>query len=871
LKVPRPIEDARTYADHVTELRPIAYWRLGEASGTTAVDATGNGYDGTYTNTPTLGVAGALTDDTDTAVEFASGSSEYVNVAYDAALNPATFTVSAWFRTSSAADQSLVGTQYSTAGNFTGYNAYVSSSGFVTVQFGENDATKVTLADATDTADGAWHLAAWTYDGTTARLFVDGVQVDSDTPSFVANGVSPLRIAATGNSTASTWDGALDEVSLHGYALSADEVAALYATGQGTFTTRTVDPDATYADYCVDTLGAVAHWRLNEASGSTFAAWKTSEAFDAAITGTPTLGVAGALAESADTAATFDGSSDYATVPYAAALNPTSAFAISGWVKPGTTASGDYDIVELRDGASNVTYIVRQVGARLHAYVGGTGASHNVQTASDVLAVGEWTHWAFAFDGTTASLYVNGVLKDSDTPSSPTFATSNAVLTFGRSGASAARYFDGDIQAVTLYDKALTATEIANLYTLGSTGYLESDMTNYERTTCRVVEPIRFEDLDGPLRQSFMVALRASDPRIYDDVETVTEDTSVSSNTWSASVSNSGTVETPCTVKVEDADASEFGLSVSQSGSSHAGLSIDAEVDITDPGYIEADGDARTVSMQLPSIGEVISNYSGTLHAHYRFDDASGAPQDSSGNGYHLAVDSGSPTYQQTGLFPNDANTALELSSGSNIVVDTASSSLNALWPSSPGERIFAAFAVENNGSNVVRFKWYRSSNAGFYVDLYDASANGFRVIGGSTQFFSAGSMDLDGNTVVVAMEAAYRTSTTSDVTLTFYNSSGATIGTSTFECDAVDSTSDMGFESSASANATIDELAITDGDLSLSMVGQLTGGAPSAFANLTGLIGWPYLKVGSNTVTATAGDTATQGTLTVTHRNARI
>lgn len=45
----------------------VLHWRLGEASGTTVVDASGNGYTGTYVGTPTLGGAGLLVADSDTA------------------------------------------------------------------------------------------------------------------------------------------------------------------------------------------------------------------------------------------------------------------------------------------------------------------------------------------------------------------------------------------------------------------------------------------------------------------------------------------------------------------------------------------------------------------------------------------------------------------------------------------------------------------------------------------------------------------------------------------------------------------------------------------------------------------------------------
>jgi hypothetical protein len=48
------------YSGTVTDAGPEGYWRLGEASGTTAADASGNGHAGSYVGSPTLGLAGGV-------------------------------------------------------------------------------------------------------------------------------------------------------------------------------------------------------------------------------------------------------------------------------------------------------------------------------------------------------------------------------------------------------------------------------------------------------------------------------------------------------------------------------------------------------------------------------------------------------------------------------------------------------------------------------------------------------------------------------------------------------------------------------------------------------------------------------------------
>jgi hypothetical protein len=66
------------YRSAVLAMNPVAYWRLGETSGTTAVDETGNGHNGTYVGNPNLGQPGAIQGDPNTAVQF--NGTNYVEI-----------------------------------------------------------------------------------------------------------------------------------------------------------------------------------------------------------------------------------------------------------------------------------------------------------------------------------------------------------------------------------------------------------------------------------------------------------------------------------------------------------------------------------------------------------------------------------------------------------------------------------------------------------------------------------------------------------------------------------------------------------------------------------------------------------------------
>lgn len=68
-----------TYPTEVLADSPLVYWRLGEPSGTSAVDASGNSHPGTIVGSPTLGAGGLVAGDADTAFTFDGTISQRVH------------------------------------------------------------------------------------------------------------------------------------------------------------------------------------------------------------------------------------------------------------------------------------------------------------------------------------------------------------------------------------------------------------------------------------------------------------------------------------------------------------------------------------------------------------------------------------------------------------------------------------------------------------------------------------------------------------------------------------------------------------------------------------------------------------------------
>jgi hypothetical protein len=104
-KLARPALASDGYSAAVLAKAPIGYWRLGEAAGPTAADASGLGNDGTYFGNPAFGQPGAITNDPDSAVGFTGpDSQDYVEIldpdsaAYSQPTSGSGLTVEVWMR-----------------------------------------------------------------------------------------------------------------------------------------------------------------------------------------------------------------------------------------------------------------------------------------------------------------------------------------------------------------------------------------------------------------------------------------------------------------------------------------------------------------------------------------------------------------------------------------------------------------------------------------------------------------------------------------------------------------------------------------------------------------------------------------------------
>ncbi len=155
-------------------------------------------------------------------------------------------------------------------------------------------------------------------------------------------------------------------------------------------------------------------------------------------------------------AALFNGSNGYmlGTLPLLPVGN--GAYTISSWFLP--TATGTRGIV----GWGNYGQTRKVIALRLN---GTNGLKHywwNADldgTPAASYSDGQWHHIAAVYDGTTRSMYLDGVLLAQDTPGANT-ATN---LNFRIASTNAGEFFKGSLDEVAIWNNALTVNEIQAL------------------------------------------------------------------------------------------------------------------------------------------------------------------------------------------------------------------------------------------------------------------------------------------------------------------------------------------------------------------------------------------------------------------------
>jgi len=173
---------------------------------------------------------------------------------------------------------------------------------------------------------------------------------------------------------------------------------------------------------------------------------------------------------------TFDGVNDSVNVPMSASLQLTTGMTLEFWMK-GNAAN---TLTSCCQGLVATDMYAAEIAAGgIHFGLSTDNGVTQPFPSSGVVAIStnQWHHIAGTYDGATIALYVDGSLAAS-TPHTGSISANSGFLSIGsEDGRTAAcpacvgtRYFHGLIDEVTVYNRALSASEIANIYGADSFG-----------------------------------------------------------------------------------------------------------------------------------------------------------------------------------------------------------------------------------------------------------------------------------------------------------------------------------------------------------------------------------------------------------------
>lgn len=327
-------------------------------------------------------------------------------------------------------------------------------------------------------ADGVWHHAAATYDGTTWNLYLDGALEGTDSPGRVPNLMSNVTTAVgsslnfvtapTAPTASGFFSGAVDEVRIWNVARTQAQIQA----------TR----NATITSPQTALIGA---WNLSAGTGTSLAD-SSGNGITGTTVGNPTW-TSGFSFSPDNYGLQLNGSSQHATLGNASQLRAAN-FTVELWFKRSGTGVGidtgsggiasaipliTKGRAENESAAQDVNYFfgIDASSARLVADFeeaqvaqGGTapGLNHPV-TGTTVITNDVWHHAAATYDGSSWNLYLDGALDKTLPVNRVANSATNVITAVGSSlqtTGNPAGFFSGAVDEVRVWNVARTQAQI---------------------------------------------------------------------------------------------------------------------------------------------------------------------------------------------------------------------------------------------------------------------------------------------------------------------------------------------------------------------------------------------------------------------------
>ncbi|RJP47639.1 MAG: hypothetical protein C4584_00160, partial [Armatimonadetes bacterium] len=416
---------------------PVAYWSFDSGQGQTAQDLTSNNNDGT------LGADSSVASDDPSwisedlcvsgkCLKF-DGTDDYVNVSNT--INSVQ-TVSFWTKPSSNT-VSLIdfdgGTHYISASSGT-----VSATGFTSPTIYVNGVSGGTL-----TANSWNHIEVTT--GT----------------SFNATAIT------IGKEGANYIKGFIDEPKIYNYARSAAQAKADYnSRGGSKGTSAQIGSPSTSSGRLSE--GLIGYWKMDESSANSCTGG-VNDSCDSSGNGNDGAwnGNATSAAGKYGNGVTFDSAGDFISITNSSSLQLDNTqgdgISLSVWFKADSYPQADNPIIsKMNTSPWNVNYQIDLLNDGTLKIVSWDGSQNNNIGNISGINLGQWYHLVFVMTSSKYYYYLDGFLSSSGNNPFNLYTSVHYNMRIGQDMST--NHFDGTVDNLRVYNRALTPSEVEDLY-----------------------------------------------------------------------------------------------------------------------------------------------------------------------------------------------------------------------------------------------------------------------------------------------------------------------------------------------------------------------------------------------------------------------
>jgi hypothetical protein len=279
----------------------------------------------------------------------------------------------------------------------------------------------------------------------TALTFtVNASDPDGDSVSYTADNL-PDGAAFTNKTF--TWTPDYDQGGIY-------EVTFIASDGQGQDSQTIL---ITVIDFTPNTDGLVGYWKFDELSGTT-AADSSGLGNSATLVNSPTW-----TTGKVDGALSFNGENTYVNCGTDSSLNMANSLTICAWIYPESFGQGGWGrIVDRGNGSSGYSFYLDSANNVIKYVAYG---NNTISSLGQVISVNNWQHVAVVYDDSsgTVTFYVNGQQAGTTGYTVSPLGPSDNPAVIGIRGYDLSRAFDGLIDDVRIYNRALRPDEISDM------------------------------------------------------------------------------------------------------------------------------------------------------------------------------------------------------------------------------------------------------------------------------------------------------------------------------------------------------------------------------------------------------------------------